>query len=110
MPHQPHADAVLEHLPAGVVALDAEGRLAAANPAAERLLGALPEDGGARCCDLVGCRRPGTALESRCIAELVRVRGDVVGEMLVQTPTGEAWLTGAPLGDGGVVLHLRRGR
>jgi DNA-binding SARP family transcriptional activator len=109
MPHQPHADAVLEHLPAGVVALDAEGRLAAANPAAERLLGALPEDGGARCCDLVGCRRPGTALESRCIAELVRVRGGVVGEMLVQTPTGEAWLTGAPLADGGVVLHLRPG-
>jgi DNA-binding SARP family transcriptional activator len=107
MPHQPHSDAVLEHLPAGVVALDAEGRLAAANPAAQRLLGALPEDGGARCCDLVGCRRPGTALESRCIAELVRVRADVVGELLVQTPAGEAWLTGAPLGDGGVVLHLR---
>jgi DNA-binding SARP family transcriptional activator len=96
-------------LPAGVVALDAEGRLAAANPAAERLLGALPEDGGARCCDLVGCRRPGTALESRCIAETVRKRADVVGELLVQTPAGEAWLTGAPLGDGGVVLHLRPG-
>jgi DNA-binding SARP family transcriptional activator len=109
MPHQPHADVVLEHLPAGVVALDAEGRLAAANPAAERLLGPLPEDGGARCCDLVGCRRPGTALESRCIAELVRRHADVVGEMLVQTPAGDVWLTGAPLGDGGVVLHLRPG-
>ena len=109
MPHQPHADVVLEHLPAGVVALDAEGRLAAANPAAERLLGALPQDGGARCCDLVGCRRPGTALESRCIAEVVRARGDVVGELLVHTPAGDAWLTGAPLGDGGVVLHLRGG-
>jgi len=109
MPHQPHADAVLEHLPAGVIALDAEGRLAAANPAAERLFGALPEDGGARCCDLVGCRRPGTALESSCIAELVRAREGVVGEVLVRTPAGEAWLTGAPLGDGAVVLHLRPG-
>ena len=109
MPHQPHADVVLEHLPAGVVALDAEGRLAAANPAAERLLGALPEEGGARCCDLVGCRRPGTALEARCIAEVVRARDDIVGELLVQTPGGDAWLTGAPLGDGGVVLHLRPG-
>lgn len=109
MPHQPHADVVLEHLPAGVVALDAEGRLAAANPAAERLLGALPEDGEARCCDLVGCRRPGTALESKCIAEAVRARDEVVGELLVRTPAGDAWLTGAPLGDGGVVLHLRPG-
>ena len=62
------ADAVLEHLPAGVVVLDPQGRLIGGNPAAERLLGALPEEGGARCCDVLGCRRAGTALESRCIA------------------------------------------
>jgi len=110
MPPNSPADAVLEHLPAGVVVLDAEGRLATGNPAAERLLGALPQEGGARCCDFLGCRRPGTALESRCIAETVRARGDVVGELLLRTPGGDVWLTGAPLGDGGgVVLHLRPG-
>ena len=110
MPRRPDADAVLEHLPAGVVVLDAEGRLTAGNPAAERLLGALPEEGGARCCDLLGCRRAGTALESRCIAETVRARREVVGELLVQSPGGDVWLTAAPLGDdGSVVLHLRRG-
>jgi len=100
----------LEHLPAGVVVLDAEGRLASGNPAAERLLGEIKSDGAARCCDVLGCRRPGTALEARCIAETVRARGDVVGEVLVHAPGGEAWLTGAPLGEaGGVVLHLRPG-
>ena len=107
MPLRLVADTVLEYLPAGVVALDAEGRLTAGNPAAERLLGALPEEGGARCCDLLGCRRAGTALESRCIAETVRATGDVVGELLVQAPGGDVWLTGAPLAHGGVVLHLR---
>jgi len=110
MPTRPTADAVLEHLPAGVVVLDAEGRLTSGNPAAERLLGTLPAEGGARCCDLLGCRRAGTALESRCIAETVRERDGVVGELLVQSPGGDVWLTAAPLGDdGGVVLHLRRG-
>jgi DNA-binding SARP family transcriptional activator len=104
------AAAVLEHLPAGVVVLDAEGRLASRNPAAERLLGEITSDGAARCCDVLGCRRPGTALEARCIAETVRARGTVVGEVLVHAPGGEVWLTGAPLGaEGGVVLHLRPG-
>ena len=75
MPHRPLAEAVLEHLPAGVVVLDDEGRLAGGNPAAERLLGTLPDDGSAGCCELVGCRRPGTPLESRCISEAVRAGG-----------------------------------
>jgi DNA-binding SARP family transcriptional activator len=109
MPRQPAPAAVLEHLPAGVVVVDAEGRLASGNPAAERLLGPLPEDGGARCCDFLGCRRAGTALESGCIAETVRARDGVIAELLVQAPGGEVWLTGAPLGDGAVVLHLRAG-
>ena len=109
MPRTSAADAVLEHLPVGVVVVDAEGRLTEGNPAAERLLGALPDEGGARCCDVLGCRRAGTALESGCIAETVRARGGVVGELLVHAPGGDVWLTGAPLGEGGVVLHLRRG-
>ena len=47
MPHRPVAEVVLDHLPAGVVVLDGEGRLAQGNRAAERLLGALPTDGTA---------------------------------------------------------------
>jgi DNA-binding SARP family transcriptional activator len=110
MHHPAVASTVLEYLPAGVVVLDAQGRVAAHNPAARRLLGALPDGVGARCCDLLGCRRPGTALESHCIAETVRQRGDVVGELLVQVPGGDVWLTGAPVGgEGEVVLHLRPG-
>ena len=107
MPHHPLAEVVLEQLPAGVVVLDDEGRLAGGNPAAERLLGTLPDDGSAGCCELVGCRRPGTPLESRCISEAVRSRGAPIGELLVQTPGGGAWLIAAPLDGGGIVLQLR---
>ena len=111
MPQQPAADAVLAHLPAGVVVVDAEGFVATGNPAAEALLGPLQDGGGRlRCCDLLGCRRAGTPLESGCFAETVRARGVAVGELAVRTPGGAVWLTGAPLSDGGgVVLHLRRG-
>ena len=107
MPHLPLAEVVLEQLPAGVVVLDDEGRLAGGNPAAERLLGTLPDDGSAGCCELVGCRRPGTPLETRCISEAVRSRGAPIGELLVQTPGGGAWLIAAPLDGGGIVLQLR---
>lgn len=107
MPQRPAAEVVLEHLPAGVVVLDDQGRLAGGNPAAERLLGALPDPGEASCCELVGCRRPGTPLEQRCISEAVRASGRVVGELLVQTPAGGAWITAAPIDGGGIVLHLR---
>lgn len=107
MPHRPAAEIVLEHLPAGVVVLDDEGRLAGANPAAARLLGTLPDDGTAGCCELVGCRRPGTPLEARCISEAARASGRSVGELLVQTPAGSAWVTAVPVEAGGIVLHLR---
>jgi len=107
MPHRPRAEDVLEHLPAGVVVLDDAGRLAGGNPAAERLLGTLPDDGSAGCCELVGCRRPGTPLEGRCIAEAVRAGGAPIGELLVQTPGGSAWVTAAPLDGRGIVLQLR---
>jgi DNA-binding SARP family transcriptional activator len=107
MPHRPIAEVVLEHLPAGVVVLDDEGRVTGANPAAERLLGALPDDGGTGCCELVGCRRPGTPLETRCVAAAVRAGGERIGELLVETPGGGAWLSAAPMADGGVVLMLR---
>ena len=107
MPHRPAAEVVLEHLPAGVVVLDDDGRVAGGNTAAQRLLGALPQDGSAGCCELVGCRRPGTPLESRCISEAVRASGRPVGELLVQTPGGGAWVTAAPVDGGGIVLQLR---
>ena len=109
MPHRPLAETVLEQLPTGVVVLDAEGRLAQGNRAAERLLGTLPADGTAGCCELVGCRRPGTPLEARCISESVRAGGREIGELLVQTPGGGAWLTAAPLDADGIVLMLRTG-
>jgi DNA-binding SARP family transcriptional activator len=108
MPNSPLPAVVLEHLTTGVVVLDAEGRVASRNPAARRLLGPLPDSGTSRCCDLVGCRRPGTPLESGCIAERVRARGAPVGELLVHAPGGDVWLTAAPLGEGGeVVMQLR---
>ena len=111
MSHSLAAAVVLEHLPMGVVVLDGRGRVTTRNPVAEHLLGPIRDGGTERCCDLLGCNRPGTPLESGCIADTVRRRGAVVGEMRIHAPGGELWLTGAPLGDGGeVVLHLRPAR
>src|SRR5215212_6679146 len=107
MPHRPLAEDVLDHLPAGVGVLDDEGRLAGGNPAAERLLGSPPDYGSAGCCELVGCRRAGTPLETRCISQSVRASGAPIGELLVQTPGGGAWVTAAPVDGGGIVLQLR---
>ena len=84
----------------------------AAIPAAERLLGTLPADGRRallRAARLPPARAPRwsrAASPRRCARAATSV-----GELLVQTPGGGAWVTGAPLGDGGgVVLHLRTGR
>ena len=67
----PAAAIVLEHLPVGIVVLDSEGRVASRNSVARRLLGPMPDSGTSRCCDLLGCGRPGTPLERGCIAETV---------------------------------------
>jgi DNA-binding SARP family transcriptional activator len=95
---------VLAHVPFGVLVFDRRGRLAGHNPASERLLGPLrPLEGDAplRCCDLLGCRRPASVLDGRCILDLVRDACGPIPEIRIDLAPdhepGALWITLAPL-------------
>lgn len=95
---------VLSHAPFGVLVFGHDGRLTGHNPAGERLLGPLRRpDGEAplRCCDLLGCRRPDSALAGRCILDLARDAQHELPEIRVDLgPDHEPsalWITVTPL-------------
>jgi DNA-binding SARP family transcriptional activator len=95
---------VLSQAPFGVLVFDREGRLTGHNRAGERLLGPLrPPDGEAplRCCDLLGCRRPASALAGRCILDLVGNAHDALPEIRIDLAQGHEpgalWITVTPL-------------
>jgi len=105
---------VYARFPHGLLLVDGAGVLLDLNPAAERMVGAV--DAAARCCDLLGCRRPGTPLAAGCITELALEHPGLLPDVrldLVASGTGpvSVWVTAAPLRlDGSlVVLELRRG-
>lgn len=114
--HQPVSyRAVFEYLPSGVLVTDAHGRLTGANSCSLALLGdALGRD-QLRCCDLLGCRRPGTPLADHCITELALSRSEALPEIRVEVPSdGDAlsvWVTGRSTGEvePTVILQLRPG-
>jgi DNA-binding SARP family transcriptional activator len=94
---------VLAHAPFGVLVFDREGRLTGHNLAGERLLGPLCRDGEAplRCCALLGCRRPASALAGRCILDLVANGHDALPEIRVDLAQDHEpsalWITVTPL-------------
>jgi DNA-binding SARP family transcriptional activator len=103
---------IFEQFPYGLLVLDAEGRVSAANRAGRRLLG---EDGETTCCALFGCGRPGTPLEGGCLARLAGDGGVALPEVrldLPDRPVGAIWVTAGPLSSeaGSVVLMLRPGQ
>jgi DNA-binding SARP family transcriptional activator len=107
---------VFERFPSGMVVLDFAGRVVGGNAAARGLLGPALDLTPLRCCDLLGCRRPGTPLEDACITELTLERTGPVPELRldVETHPGQTvgvWVTAASLGgaDAAVVLQLRAG-
>jgi DNA-binding SARP family transcriptional activator len=107
---------VLAQAPFGVLVFDRWGRLAGHNPASEHLLGPLRGhrgEGAVRCCDLLGCRRPGSALEGRCVLELVREADAALPEIRIDLDPdrepGALWITMAPLDDGQMIVTLRPG-
>ena len=115
--HQPVPyRAVFEFLPSGVLVCDAQGHVTGANLTSRRLLGDVMGREGVRCCDLVGCRKPGTPLASHCITELALSRPEPLPEVRVDIATREGgpasvWVTAAPIGDAesAVILQLRQG-
>jgi DNA-binding SARP family transcriptional activator len=102
--------------PYALLVLDARGQVVCHNREAARLIEAAGmRSGTLTCCELLGCRRAGTALEGECIAELALGRGGALPELRVDllTPSGASpmWLAAAAVGTQRtqVVLQLRPG-
>jgi DNA-binding SARP family transcriptional activator len=107
---------VFERFPSGLVVLDFAGRLVGHNAAARGLLGEALDRSPLRCCDIFGCRRPGTPLQDACISALALERPGPLPEMRLDVEphpgqTSGVWVTAASIGgaDAAVVLQLRAG-
>jgi DNA-binding SARP family transcriptional activator len=107
---------VVDRLPAGVLVCALDRAVQAYNPAARRLLGAEVEREDVVCCDLLGCRRPGSVLEDHCVTERAAGSASTGGEVRVDVvrDDGErvgAWITATRLQTGDAVLiQLRSGQ
>lgn len=107
--------AVFESMPAGVLVTDAAGRVTGGNLASRRMLGEALRIGQARCCDLLGCRRPGTPLAGHCLTELALSRSEPLSEVRVDLPggvgTASLWVSATRIGEteAAVILQLRSG-
>jgi DNA-binding SARP family transcriptional activator len=110
--------AVLSYAPFGVLVFDRGGRLTGHNPAAERFLGPLTRRGGLRprCCDLLGCGRPGSPLDGRCILDLVGAGDGPLPEIRIDLSPGRdpdaLWIVVTRLSaeDSSVLVTLRAGQ
>jgi DNA-binding SARP family transcriptional activator len=105
--------ALFHHFPYGVVLLNSSGLVVAANPLASQLLRIERGSTGLSCCDLLGCRTPGTQLERGCVTEMAIKADDSLTEIRIDLPLGSGadavWLSFSELehGPGRVLLHLR---
>src|SRR3712207_4915109 len=90
-------------------------RVLALNQAGKDLLGDPTEQPDLTCCELFGCRRPGSPLAGGCLTELALESEGPLPEIRLdlgdESPTGAVWVTAAALrGDWTrVVVHLRAG-
>jgi DNA-binding SARP family transcriptional activator len=116
--HQAELDygLIFDRAPFGMIVLDFAGRLVGHNASARGLLGEALDRSPLRCCDLFGCRKPGTPLADACISALALERRGPLPEMRldVETHPGQTvgvWVTAASIGgaDAAVVLQLRSG-
>ncbi|HYZ30180.1 MAG TPA: BTAD domain-containing putative transcriptional regulator [Thermoleophilaceae bacterium] len=76
---------VFDVLPAGILIVSEDGRVVTSNPAVKGLLGEAVES-ATSCCELFGCRRPGTPLTGACITELATAPGARFGELVIDPP------------------------
>jgi DNA-binding SARP family transcriptional activator len=108
---------LLAQAPFGLLVFDGDGSLIGDNPASEQMLGPflrLPGGAPPRCCDLLGCRRPGSALEGHCILELAAGTDGPLPEVRIdigpQDHPGALWIAVAPLEGDQVMVTLRPGQ
>jgi DNA-binding SARP family transcriptional activator len=103
-----------ELLPTGLLIVSDDRRILTWNPAVEDLAGNVIES-AQTCCDILGCRSPGTSLEGLCLTELALARGSTLPTLAVDTPgqTGATLsVTATPLmrsGKSSVLFELRPG-
>jgi DNA-binding SARP family transcriptional activator len=99
-----------------VLVFDSRGSLIGHNPASDTLLGPQRLDAVVppQCCDLLGCRRPGSALEKHCILELATAATEQLPEVRIdvdaEDPPSALWITVAPLERDQVMVTLRPGQ
>jgi DNA-binding SARP family transcriptional activator len=111
-----NGDDLLSLTPFGVLVFDRDGRLTTHNVASERLLGELSDGADVRCCELLGCRQPESALEGSCILELAQTAEGPLPEIRVDLAADHdpsaVWITLARLerGSSKVLVTLRPGQ
>jgi DNA-binding SARP family transcriptional activator len=108
---------LFHEFPYGILLLSDDRSALDINGAACDLLG-LDEDvatpNGLTCCDLFGCRTPGTSLERRCLTEMALTDKLPPGEIRIDLPPGggatAVWLTAALMRSDPqrVLVHLRK--
>src|SRR3954470_18762677 len=97
--------------PNPIMVCDSRGRVVVANARLRDELG-VTADGGATCCTLLGCGRPGTELEDGCITARALDHRDTLPEVGVDSPVGRMRVNAAPLYQdrSHVVIELRHER
>ncbi len=106
-------DDVVAHLPYGVVVVEPGGLVSTSNPCAQGYLPVLDEGEAVRCDELFDCMAPGGPCADGCLAERAAQSDAPLPEIRIDTRSAGGvsalWVTGAPLGDGRALLHLRPG-
>ena len=76
---------VFDVLPAGVLIVSENRRILTWNPAVATLVGDAVES-ATTCCEVLGCRTPGSPLADMCLTELTLARGARLTEIVVEPP------------------------
>jgi DNA-binding SARP family transcriptional activator len=78
---------VFDVFPTGMLIVSEERRILTWNPAVAELMGDAI-DSATTCCELFGCRQPGTPLEGTCLTELAISLGRRLPEVIVEPASG----------------------
>jgi DNA-binding SARP family transcriptional activator len=108
---------VVSQAPFGLLVFDSHGRLIGHNPASDQMLGPLfrrDAEAPPRCCELLGCHQPGSALEGHCILELAATADGPLPEVRIDIARNDypaaLWIAVAPLDRNQVMVTLRPGQ
>jgi DNA-binding SARP family transcriptional activator len=106
-----------QNFPYGMIIVDRDGMLVSSNLQAASLIEAQGLAGApVTCCELLGCKTPGTVLAEACLTELARVHGKPIPEVRLDIEMNDGtatalWAVAAPLDEDSshFILQLRPG-